>query len=146
MGSANQDKNQPGPTNETHIGSVTGQVHTGSGDIRVSSFTTESTVSSRDEFLDALRAFKKEIDAARQQGLPDDTSDDVIVEVEAVERELEKDKPTPGRIVQRLENAKALLVSGTGVASAAGGAATAINNLLPQLETAIQTVGKIFGL
>jgi len=131
-------------THTTHIGSVTGQVHTGSGNIIVGSFSSGGTVSTKEEFLSALREFKAELEAARQQGLPEETADNAISEIEAAEQEVKKDVPKSERIVKHLENTKALLVAGTEVASAATAAVAAASKLIPLIETAIQTVGKVF--
>ena len=131
---------------ETHFhGSVTGQVHTGSGNINVGSFSSGGTVSTKDEFLSALRAFRAELEIACQQGLPEETTEDALVEVEAAERELGKDAPQPERIIRRLENTRAVLTAGTGVATAATAAAVEAQKLIPIIENAIQTVSKIFG-
>ena len=129
--------------NTTHIGSVTGQVHTGSGDIIVKSFSA-GAISSKSDFLEALREFRAELDAGRRQGLPEETADDVVAEVEAVEREVDKETPNAERIIKRLEQAKSILEAGTGAASAISGAAGAAGKLLPLIQNAIHTVGSIF--
>lgn len=131
--------NKPTVTNTTHIGSVTGQVHTGEGDINVGSFYASSggAVSTKDDFLSALREFMAEVEASRQKGLPEETVDDTLTEVEAAVREAKKDTPKSNRIVERLNNAKSILIAGTGVATAA-------SQLIPLIEGAIQSVGKIF--
>jgi ABC-type uncharacterized transport system substrate-binding protein len=144
MSTTKPKQDKPIITHTTQIGSVTGQVHTGSGNIIVGSFSSGSTVSTKDEFLSALRAFKAELETARQQGLPEETADDTIVEVEAAEREAEKNAPKADRIIKRLENAKAILIAGTGVATAVTAAAEAASKLIPLVETAIKTVSKIF--
>lgn len=138
----NQDK--PTVTHTTHIGSVTGQVHTGSGNIVVGSFSPGGIVSTQDEFLSALRELKAEVEAARQQGIPEETADDATSEIEAAERELKKDTPKAENIVKRLENVKAILVASTGVATAATVTAAAAGKLISLVESAIQIVGKIF--
>jgi hypothetical protein len=144
MSTKDRKQDKPTITHTTHIGSVTGQVHTGSGDIIVGSFSLGGTVSTKDEFLSALRAFRAELEATRQQGLPEETADDAIIEVEAAEREAVKHTPKAERITKRLENARTILVAGTGVATAATAAAAAASKLIPLIETAIQTVGRIF--
>ena len=96
------------------------------------------------EFLSALRAFKAELDAARQQGLSEETYDDTMVEVEAAEREAKKDTSKPDRIVNHLERAKAVLTAGTGVATATTSLIESSSKLTPLLETAIHAVSKIF--
>lgn|GEM_PF-4516123 len=138
-------KEQDDATYSTQIGSVTGAVSTGSGPINMGDlFVGSSAVSTKEEFLEALRQFKKEIDNARQQGLPEDTADDAIIEVEAAEREITKDTPKANRIISRLENAKAILLGSVGVATAATSVAAATSKLMPYLEQAIQAVSKIF--
>lgn len=144
MGTTDSKPSKSTITHTTHIGSVTGQVHTGSGDIIIGSFSSGSTVSTKEEFLSALREFKAELEAARQQGLPEETADNAIGEIEAAEQEVKKDVPKSERIVKRLENTKALLVAGTGVAAATTAAVAAASKLIPLIETAIQTVAKVF--
>jgi hypothetical protein len=143
----NKKKEQDGTTFSTQIDSITGVVSTGPGDINITMrdfFVGSNTKSTKEEFLEALRQFKKEIDNARQQGLPEDTADDVIVEVEAAEREIAKDTPKSNRIISRLENAKAILLGSASVATAATSVAAATGKLIPYLEQAIQAVSKIF--
>lgn len=129
---------------ETTIGSVTGQVHTGSGDIIVGSFSS-GTISNKDEFLAALREFKAELEAARQRGLSEDITEDAITEIAAAEREANRDTPISERIIKRLGKVKELLLAGTGVASATSSAVAAAEKLIPLVQTAIQHVPKIFG-
>jgi hypothetical protein len=138
-----QQPNRPTITNTTHIGSVSGQVVTGSGNA-YGSFSFSGTVSNKEEFLSALRAFKEELDLAHQQGLSEDTYEDAVVEVEAAEREAKKDTSRSDRIVNRLERAKSILTVGTGVATAVTAAVEVSNKLIPLIEAAIQTVGKVF--
>lgn len=125
------------------VGSVSGQVVTGSGNA-YGTFSFSGTVSNKEEFLSALRAFKEELDMAHQQGLPEDAYEDAVTEVEAAEREAKKDGSKPDRIVNRLERAKSILTAGTGVATAVTAAVEISNKLIPLIEAAIQTVGKIF--
>lgn len=136
-------KDLVGAAHTTHIGSVTGQVHTGSGDIIVKSFSS-GAITNKNDFLEALRAFKAELDAVRLQGLPEETADDVVTEVEAIEREVGKETPKAERIIKRLEEAKSILEAGTGTASAISGAAAAAGKLLPLIHNAIHSVGSIF--
>jgi hypothetical protein len=143
MSNKDSKGDKTGATHTTHIGTVTGQVHTGSGDIIVHSFSS-GTVSTKDAFLAALREFKVELDASRRLGLPEETADDVVAEVEAAEREAGKEAPKAGRITKRLEQAKSILEASTGAASALSGAAAAAGKLLPQINSAIQTVSSIF--
>lgn len=50
------DPNRDGAnvTHSTHIGSVTGQVHTGSGDIHVNDFSVLDAISNKEGFIVAL--------------------------------------------------------------------------------------------
>jgi hypothetical protein len=123
-------------------GPVSGQIHTGSGDMHV----THPGAASKDELLAALRVFKAELDVARRQGLPGTTGDDVLAEVEAAEREVRKDAPQPERVVKRLDNAKELLVAGTGVTAAATTAVEAAHKLVPLLDAALHAVRGAVGL
>lgn len=134
----------PTSTNTTHIGHLAGPVHTGSGDINIDALSYSNTISTKDEFLSALRAFKVELEVAHQQGLPEETYDDTIVEVEAAEREAKKDTSKPDRIIDRLEKAKAALTAGTGAVTATAALIEASNKLAPLLEAAIHAISKIF--
>ncbi len=148
MSTSDQESDISGSKYETHVGSVIGPVHAGKGDINVGTFNVSSTVtiSNRDEFLQALQKLAKELDAARQYGLQEEVADDTVIEVEAAEREAKKELPKLPRVVKRLEKAKALLVAGTGVATATAAAVAAANQLVPLIESAIQAASKIFGM
>lgn len=144
MSTTEKKDDKPIATHTTQIGSVTGQVHTGTGDINVGTFSVGGVVSTREDFLSALREFKQALEVARKEGVPEDTIDDATVEVEAVEKEVKKDTPKPDRLIKRLENVKTILIGSAGVATAATTVVTAVNKLIPLIETAIQTVNKIF--
>ena len=92
MSTSSEDQNKPTILNQPQIGNVTGQVHAGIGDINVHAFNVQSrdTISTKDDFLAALRELMAEIEAEREQGLPQETTDDTIIEVEAAEREAKK--------------------------------------------------------
>jgi hypothetical protein len=123
-------------------GPVTGQIHAGSGDIIIGTIGTAS----KEELLSALRAFKAELDAARRKGLPEEIGDKVLVEVNAAESETGQNTPSPKRIAEHLQNAKEILVAGTGIASAATTAAAEAHKLLPLIDAAIQTVRGVLGM
>lgn len=143
MSTSSEDQNKPTILNQPQIGNVTGQVHAGIGDINVHAFNVQSrdTISTKDDFLAALRELMAEIEAEREQGLPQETTDDTIIEVEAAEREAKKKEPKQDRIIHRLEKAKALLTAGTGLATVA---ATSVDKLVPLIENAIHAVSKLF--
>lgn len=117
MAVSNHDQHELTITNRTIIGSITGQLHLVSGNINVFNPLSSSTVSTKDEFLAALQAFRAQLEIARQQGLPEETVDDTDIEIEAAEREAKKNEPKAKRIVARLENAKTTLIVGTGAAT-----------------------------
>lgn len=144
MSTGNHEQDKPTITNTTHIGYVAGPVHTGPGDINIETLLYGSAINTKEEFLSALRAFKGELEGARQQGLPEDIYDDTLVEVEAAEREAKKDTSNSSRIINRLERVKAVLTAGTGAATAITSAIEASNKLVPLLETVIHAVTKIF--
>ena len=125
----------------TNIQGVTGQVHTGSGDIHIGSFFVTNQVTSRTEFLAALREFKREVVNARNKELSEAVADEVILEVEAVEKEINLTNPRSNQIAERLIKAKSILVAAAG---AAGAATLTINKFLSVVDTAIQFVSKIF--
>jgi hypothetical protein len=141
------DEDKPIATHTTTFsGPVTaGGISTGSGSIYIGSQALDvSTVSTKDEFLAALREFKKELEAAQRQGLPKRVTDDVIVEIEAVEREALSETPQLERITKRLENAKKVLVEATGVVAAATAAAAAASKLVPFVQSTIEAASRLF--
>ncbi len=141
MGTDNRKKNEPKITHTTRIGSVTGQVHTGSGNIIVKSFSSVEDISNKEEFLAALHVFKAEVKSAREQGLKEEIADDIIIEVDAAGREAVKETPKAERITKRLENAKKILDASTKVTTSA---IWAIGKMKPLIENAVEIVGKIF--
>jgi hypothetical protein len=138
------DKNKNGSNETNFYGPVNGAVHTGSGDINISSLMAGGAISTKEDFLSALRAFKAEIDTAQRNGLPDDVATDAIGQIASVEHEANKDAPKPQKIVERLENVKKLLLAGSGAAAAVGTAATEAHKWLPMLEHLLQNARSIF--
>lgn len=132
-------------TYHTSIGSVTGQVHSGSGDIHVGGFIAGGPVSNRTDLIDALREFALEVDRSRQYGLANDIVDDVVTEIHAAKREAEKDHPEVNRLLSRLNNAKELLNAGSGTIQAASGAVSTVSKLLPALQRWILHIPSLFG-
>ena len=142
-----QHKKKDDETNSiytTNIGSVAGQVHTGSGDIIVKSFSIGDSISTKDEFVAALNQFIEVLETARKNGLSEDVADDTIIEINAAKRETNKEEPKTDRILQRLKQAQNILIASTGIATATKAAVDAANKLLPFLENAIQIVNRIF--
>lgn len=129
--------------NTTHIGNVTGQVHTGSGNIVLKNVVF-SAISNKEDFLNALRAFKTELDSTRDLGLPQATIDDATAELDAATAEAIQETPNPNRITASLERAKAILIASTGIATAATQAVTAAKQLVPIAHGIIHVVGKVF--
>ena len=143
MRKSRDDDGQQSISVTTNIGSVTGQVHTGSGDILVRSFSA-STISTKDEFLSALRTFKTELDAAKQHGLQEQVADHAVAEVEAIEAEVNKQNPIVDRIISGLEKTKSLIASGTSMATSLISAASIADKLVPGIEHAIRAAKMIF--
>src|SRR5688500_2807670 len=143
MNELHHDRDKGSVVNTTHIGTVTGQVSSGSGGIYIGSFSV-GEVSTKDQFLAALREFRNELEAARDLVLPEETVDDAVTEIEAAQREAERDAPKSERIIKRLENTRNILVAGTGVATAASAATEATGKLIPLLENAVQAINRIF--
>ena len=138
------EKQRPA-TNEAHFhGSISGPVHAGIGDMNIGSFVAGGAISTKEEFLSALRAFKAEVDMAQQNGLLDEAADEAIGQIAVVEREAKKDAPKSQSIVERLEHVKALLTAGAGAAAAAGTAAAEAHKWLPMLEHLLQNARSIF--
>ena len=107
-----------------------GALSSGSGDIHIGDLASVmNSAGTKDEFLAALRAFKAEIESV--QSLSTEAADDVVVEIEAAEREVLKAEPQSVRVTKRLENAQKII---TAAASAAGATATlyeALSKLSP---------------
>ena len=91
-----------------------------------------------------MREFKKEVENSVKQGIPENAADDMLIEIEATERESQKDTPKLEWIVKRLKNVKELLTTATGVATATGTTITAAKALMPYVEKAIQLAGNLF--
>ncbi len=144
MNTDKQKQDKPTITNTTHIGSVAGPVHTGSGDIKIDSISYTGTISTKEDFLAALRTFREELEAAGLHGLPEETYDDTIIEVEAAEREAKKDTAKPDRIISRLGKAKAILMASAGMATAATSLVEAYSKLSSLIEAAIQAASRLF--
>lgn len=144
MNTPQHPKDVPHNTYSTHIGSVTGQVHTGSGDINVGQFLTSDSIRSKEDFLHILQQLKTALAAARQEGITEDVIDDTLTECEAAEREAQKDAPKGERILKRLESAKTILTDGATMATAGMTIATALTPLMPLLQKAIEVVKQIF--
>ncbi len=140
----NQDRKKPHVTHEAHIsGSISGQVHTGSGDINIHTSYTSSggEIFTKDDFLAALVNFRQELEIAYQKDLSRTAFDTTTIEVEEATREANKSQPDPKGIIQHLENVKGILASGTGVATTA---AVSADKLIPIVENIIHSVSKIF--
>lgn len=134
----------------TNTTSFTGPVSigvqaSGSGDVYVETLTQAVRMAAdRDEFLKALRAFRQEVEALPQRGVSENITTDVVVELEAVEREAQKATPERDRVTRRLENAKTVLTAAAGAAGAATAASDAIGKLMPTIETAMHTATRLF--
>jgi hypothetical protein len=131
-------------SNRTSIGCVTGQVHTGSGDLVIGSLTRGSE-STKEAFLQALRQFQSELEAAKQKGLPGDVVLHTSEEIEAAAKEVELEDPTNDRIVSRLNRAKEILAASAGAASATALMASAVEKLVPFLDSALAHVPNLLG-
>ena len=141
MSITNQDQNKTTFSNNTILGNIIGQVHTGSGDITVFHESASGAVPTKDELLLALRTISRELELARQQGIPEEIVDDTMIEIEAAQREARKDEPKPRRIIDRLENARAMLIEGTKVVTASS---TVAERLIPLIESTLRTVSRVF--
>lgn len=128
----------------THIGSVTGPVHTGSGDINIGDLSISGDISTQVEFLSYLEFLRSEIEKVQQKGVAEETSQQAIAELKEAEKEASKDKPQPQTLRTHLENAKKLLISAAGVATAAKPVIDAIQSLAQCIDPAIQAISKLF--
>ena len=145
MSEHDTNESAPKATNITSIGSVTGQVHTGSGNIIVSSFTANTMISTKEEFLSALRGLRQNWrQFVNKDFLKNPRKIKPSWKVETAEEEAAKDKPRAETIAERLEKAKSILLAGTGIATATAAAVTAVGKLLLMIDTAIKYVGSVF--
>ena len=143
MNESEQKKGESSVTHSTQIGSVTGQVHTGSGDINIKSFSV-GDISNRGDFVKALQQLMDEIETARHNGLDEKTINDALSEIKVAEQEARKEVPAASRVLKQLQQARAILVASAGAVTAATTTAVAVNRLLPLLEKAIHAAGQIF--
>ena len=98
MGTTEKKDDKQNITHTTQIGSVTGQVHTGAGDINVGTFSVGGVISTKEDFISGLRELKQALETAGKEGLPEDTVDDAATEIEAAEKEANKETPKAERI------------------------------------------------
>jgi hypothetical protein len=131
-------------TNQTQIGSVTGQVHSGSGDINVTSFVS-GAIANKEDFLTALSELRMKM-GELPNGLPENIAKDALAEISKAEEEGHKKTPAANDIAAGLRKAKQILLAGVGAASATGGAIAAVEKLIPSIQSAIDHVPKLFGL
>lgn len=128
----------------THIGSVTGPVHTGSGDINIENISISTNISTKVEFLSYLKSVRSEIEMAQQEGLPEDTAKRASAELKDAEKEASKDKPNPRSLQIHLENAKRILLSVAGLATATKTIVDAVQSMVQHIDPAIQMISKLF--
>ena len=131
-------------THTTTIGSVVGQVHTGSGNIEVRSFAPRVEISSNDEFVAVLREIRVELEVARNHGFSAETVEGIRAEIAAVEQEAKQKTPEASSMLKRLENARSFVVAATNTVTATAAAAAATGKLVSLLETAIKAIRSIF--
>jgi hypothetical protein len=131
-------------THTTTIGSVVGQVHTGSGNVEVGTFTAGVQISTTDAFVATLHKVRTELVAARQAGVATESVDAVAAEIAAAEQEARRRRPDASRIVDRLKKARTLVTAAAGVVSASAAAVAAAGKIVLLLEAAIRAVGNIF--
>jgi hypothetical protein len=131
-------------THTTTVGSVVGQVHTGSGNIEVGSFAPRVEISSNDEFVAVLRELCAELEVARNHGFSAETVESIRAEIAAVEQEAKQKTPEASSMLKRLENARSFVVAATNTVTATAAAAAATGKLVSLLETAIKAIRSIF--
>jgi hypothetical protein len=144
MGAKDKKKKDQTASFTTHIGSVTGPVHTGSGDINIGDFSVSGNISTQVEFLAYLKSLRSEIEKVQQKGVADEPSQQATDELKEAEREAGKDKPQAQKLRSHLENAKKLLISAAGVATAAKPVIDAIQSVAQYIDPAIQAISKLF--
>lgn len=133
-------------SNTTHIQSVSGEqvnVGAGSGDINAQ-YTAPSQINTKEQFLDALREFKRELDAARAQGLPQDAADIAITQVQAAEQAAREDSPRATEVRSSLEKAKEALVLVSASAATTGAVVTAADKLVDFAQKLLKVIEHLF--
>lgn len=145
MSEINHKKEKAGIAHTTYIGSVTGPVSTGSGPIIIENFSFNREISTKDDFLAALRAFRLELEAAQVQGLPKEITEKTAVEIRSVEDEIEKKSPRTEYIVQKLEKTRNILEAVKNTATAATDAVEIVSRLIPLIKFAVQAARRIWG-
>ncbi len=123
---------QSSTTHTTSNGSVTGQVHTGSGAIHVQNFSVGASGSSKEAFFAALQELRQKIEEARSKGLSEDIDDDAGIELDAAQKEAHKAQPKSERIIKRLNTVRSLLQE------------SAFNSLIPDVDRTIETARNLF--
>lgn len=94
-------RHQPSISHTTTIGQVTGQVHTGSGNIHVEQFTAEAQAVTQEVLVAALRTFRENMVAT--QALPAATVRDIVQEVMAAETAVIHNPPEVPTRLRRVE-------------------------------------------
>lgn len=109
-----KQRHQPSVSHTTTIGQVTGQVHTGSGNINVEQFTTEAQDITQEVLVAALRTFRENM--AATQTLPVATVQDIVREVMAAETAV---LHNPTEVPTRLHRVEEILSAFSGSIAAA---------------------------
>jgi hypothetical protein len=137
-----QKRNQAQIVNMTKIRKVEGQQHSGSGPINVGTSDAHTANSAKEAFLAALREFQAELESGGYA--PDEARDNAVIEVRSAQLEASKEEPNADQIRKKLENTKAIIVSGAGIATATTALASESGKLVRMIESLIQTIGKLF--
>lgn len=127
-----------GAKHETHIGQIIGPTHFGSGNIDIENLSY-TMPDSKNEFVVALQRLTSQLEHSSPDILPEDASEDVVIELKAAEQEATKPAPKRARVLKRLENAKEILLT---VGKAAAGVA-AISQFVEAIEHLINVANRL---
>jgi hypothetical protein len=139
--SSNQDSKI---INTTQIGSVIGQVHTGSGDILISNSQFDLGITSRADLLTSLKQLRTELQVAQEQGVPNNAIEQAVAEIDDAEKEASQDEPNRDNLLSRLQHAKSVMLAAVSTVAAIGSAVNAVEKIVPSIEKIMQAVSKLF--
>jgi len=104
---ANQENDMSTSTDNSRHQSVSGSNNTTNfGDNSTLTNTVNNQGMSKEEFLQLLQTFKQDLS---KSGLPDDTIEEVVSDVQAVEKQLQKPEPNKSIVSRKLESINGVL-------------------------------------
>ncbi len=123
-------------------GSITGPVHTGSGNINIDEirYGQQKAPMTKEEFLEALRNIRGVVNAAKGQVLPVDEAEVIIGDIYIAEKNAMKALPKPKIIKNKLIGVSGLLQETID----SGESSRRLDKLVSNINTLIETVEQLF--